>query len=173
MVIDPRFSSRLLALTENSLVIVTCFAMSFALWSASVARLILDASVLHCTRAAIPTLLNFASSSFCWMRFPLTCCCAVFLQNADIRLCEPGFTSLSASLPRWNSLALFHFLFQLKLVCSRSGFSMSLLRVIVWALVLQLHNGFLRNFDIFVKLIDITSTRSFQDVCIPLGTFLV
>ena len=53
-----------------SLFIVTCFAMSFALWSAAIARLILDASFLHCTRE-LPTLLNLASSSFCWMRFPL------------------------------------------------------------------------------------------------------
>ena len=47
-----------------SLVVVTCFAMSFALRSAAIARLILDASLLHCTRAAVPTLLNFADQSF-------------------------------------------------------------------------------------------------------------
>ena len=41
------------------LVIVTSFAMSFALPSASMARLILDAPLLHCTRER-PTLLNFA-----------------------------------------------------------------------------------------------------------------
>ena len=34
------------------LFIVTCFAMSFALRSDATARLILDASVLHCTRAS-------------------------------------------------------------------------------------------------------------------------
>ena len=44
-----------------SLVIVTCFAMPFALRSAAIARLILDASLLHCTRER-PTLLNYARS---------------------------------------------------------------------------------------------------------------
>ena len=74
--IDPRASFCLLALTEKlchfytsllftcsdgflSLVIVTCFAMSDA-----IARLIIDAPLLHCTRAAVPTLLNFADQSF-------------------------------------------------------------------------------------------------------------
>ena len=50
------------------LVIVTCFAMSFALRSDAIARLVLDACLLHCTRVAIPTLVNCADQSFCWMR---------------------------------------------------------------------------------------------------------
>ena len=76
--IDPRVSFCLLVLTEKlchfhtlllftcyddclSLVIVTCFAMSFALRSAAIARLTLDASLWHGTRE-LPTLLNFARS---------------------------------------------------------------------------------------------------------------
>ena len=43
------------------LFIVTCFAMSFALWSDAAARLIPDAALLHCTRKR-PTLLNCARS---------------------------------------------------------------------------------------------------------------
>ena len=43
------FPSRVLI--TSSLVIVICFATSFALRSAAIARLILDASLLHCTRA--------------------------------------------------------------------------------------------------------------------------
>ena len=42
------------------LVIVTCFAVSFTLRSDATERLILDASLLHCTLVAIPTILNFA-----------------------------------------------------------------------------------------------------------------
>ena len=45
-----------------SLVIVSCFAVSFALRSAATARLILTAPFLHCTRA-LPTLLNSAYAS--------------------------------------------------------------------------------------------------------------
>ena len=61
------------------LVIVTCFAMSFALRSDAIARLILDASLLHCTRVAIPTFVNCADQSLCWMRdlvftFLFACC---------------------------------------------------------------------------------------------------
>ena len=41
---------------------------SFALRADATARLILDASPLHCTRAAVPTLLNCADQSLCWMR---------------------------------------------------------------------------------------------------------
>ena len=44
------FSSRVLKTFPRFLVIVTCYAMSFALRSAAIARLILDASLLHCTR---------------------------------------------------------------------------------------------------------------------------
>ena len=71
-----------------SLVIVTCFAMSFTLRSAATARLVLDASLLHCARAARPTLLNCAVQSFCWMRtsvFSFPFCVlpsSVFLLNA-------------------------------------------------------------------------------------------
>ena len=54
------FSSRVLVTFSLFLVIVTCFAMSFALRSAAIARLIL---VSHCTRER-PTLLNFADQSF-------------------------------------------------------------------------------------------------------------
>ena len=57
---------------------------------------------LSCTRAAVPTLLNVASSSLSWMR-PLL--------SADIRLFWSGF--VSAGVPRlrhvwWSLLALFH-----------------------------------------------------------------
>ena len=62
------FSSRVLMTFSLFLVIVTCFALSFARRSDATARLILDASLLHCTRAAVPTLLNCADQSFCWMR---------------------------------------------------------------------------------------------------------
>ena len=51
-----------------SLVIVTCFAMSFTLRSAAIARLVLDASLLHYTRASRPTLLKCAVQYFCCMR---------------------------------------------------------------------------------------------------------
>ena len=73
------FSSRVLMTFFLFLVIVTCFTMSFALRSDATARHILDASLLHCTRAAVPTLLNCADQSFCWMRnsvfsFLFTCC---------------------------------------------------------------------------------------------------
>ena len=79
VIVTRYFSSRVLMTFSLFLVIVTCFAMSFALWSDATARLILDASLLHCTRAAVPTLLNYADQSFCWMRnsvfsFLFTCC---------------------------------------------------------------------------------------------------
>ena len=79
VIVTRYFSSRVLMTFSLFLVIVTCFAMSFALWSDATARLILDASLLHCTRAAVPTLLNCADQSFCWMRnsvfsFLFTCC---------------------------------------------------------------------------------------------------
>ena len=106
--IDPR-----LALTENrchchtllffrcsddslSLVNIICFAVSFALRSAAIARLVFDASLLHCTPER-PTLLNFAvrPSLLTW-------------------LC----TSLSAGFASvwWSFLAL---VLSLKLVCCR------------------------------------------------------
>ena len=100
-----------------SFFIVTCFAMSFALRSAAIARLILDASLLHCTRER-PTLLNFAVPSSWWMRFPLylLLLCTVFLLNAavfvDLALCLAvcglclGLVELSCSRP-----------LSLKLVC--------------------------------------------------------
>ena len=75
------FPSRVLMTFSLSLVIVTCFAMSFALRSGAIARLILDASLLHCTRVAIPTILNFADQLFCWMRtsvFSFLFCCFQF-----------------------------------------------------------------------------------------------
>ena len=59
------FSSRVLMTFSLFLVIVICSAMSFPLRSAAIVRLILDASVLQCTRVAIPTLLKCATSSFC------------------------------------------------------------------------------------------------------------
>ena len=62
------FSSRVPMTFSLCLVIVTCFAMSFALRADETARLILDASLLHCTRAAVPTLLNCADQSFCRIR---------------------------------------------------------------------------------------------------------
>ena len=58
-----------------SLVIVTCFAMSFTLRSAAILRLVLDASLLHCTWER-PTLLNCAEQS-------------VFLLDAEFRLLFP------------------------------------------------------------------------------------
>ena len=84
-------------------------------------------------------------------------------------------TSLSAGLPRWSFLALFHFLFHLNLVCSTSATSYlatALLSargraptkselccesssgssVFLMARVLQLHNGVLCNLDLFLKL---------------------
>ena len=94
--------------------------MLFALRSAAIASLILDASLLHCTRER-PTLLNFAVPSFCWMRFPLyLLLCTVHLLNAAVffnltvylavgGLCL-GLVELSCS----RSLSL-----SLKLVCCR------------------------------------------------------
>ena len=61
--------------------------------------------------------------------FTLPSCCAVFLLGeASTRCGYPSLltwlcTSMSAGLPRWNFLVLFHFLFHLKLVCSRSATS--------------------------------------------------
>ena len=79
VIVTRHFSSRVPMTFSLSLVIVTCYAMSFALRADATAHLILDASPLHCTRAAVPTLLNCADQSFCWMRnsvfsFLLTCC---------------------------------------------------------------------------------------------------
>ena len=77
-------------------------------------------------------------------------------------------TSLSAGLPRWSFLALFHFLFHLKLVCSKSAASylsataqlsargQASLWPSVLILALVLHNSFLCNLDLFLKLFDIT-----------------
>ena len=51
VIVTRHFPSRVLK--TFSLVIVTaCFAMSFTLRSAAIARLVLDASLLHCTRAS-------------------------------------------------------------------------------------------------------------------------
>ena len=77
VIVTRYFPSRVLM--TLSLVIVTCFAVSFTLRSAAFARLVLDASLLHCTRAARPTFLYFAVQSFCWMRnsvfsFLFACC---------------------------------------------------------------------------------------------------
>ena len=68
VIITRYFSSRVSMTFSLCLVIVTCFAMSFALRADATSRLILDASLLHCTRAAVPTLLNRADQSFCWMQ---------------------------------------------------------------------------------------------------------
>ena len=72
------------------LFIFTCFAMSFALRSDATARLILDASVLHCTRASPRSPLLVAGlslsaecrsvSSFLLCLFP----CTIFLLNAAV-----------------------------------------------------------------------------------------
>ena len=96
------FSSRVLMTFSLSLVIVTCFAMSFALRSAAIARLILDASLLHCTRE-LPTLLNFAVQSFflsedseC-LHFSFFCFCElVFLLDEACTRC--GYESSLAFL---------------------------------------------------------------------------
>ena len=66
-------------------------------------------------------------------------------------------------------------------VCSRSGFIMfwTLLRVIVWAICTYLGTcvvtpqQFSVQPDLFLKLFDITSTRSFQGARISSGTFLL
>ena len=75
-IVTSCFPSRVLM--TPSLVIVTCFAMSLTLRSAAIARLVLDASFLQCTRER-PTLFNCAVQSFCWMRnsvssFLFACC---------------------------------------------------------------------------------------------------
>ena len=96
------------------LVIVTCFAMSFALRSAAIARLILDASLLHCTQER-PTLLNFAVPSFCWMRFPL------YLLLCG-RLCCGFVPRCRRALPRSGGAFLLSFslsLFQARLLSAR------------------------------------------------------
>ena len=66
VIVTHYFPLRVL-MTLSLSVIVTCFAMSFTLRSAAIARLVLDASLLHCTRER-PTLLNCAVQPFCWMR---------------------------------------------------------------------------------------------------------
>ena len=68
VIVTRHFSSRVPMTFSLCLVSVTCYAMSFALRADATSRLILDASLLHCTRAAVPTLLNCADQSFCWMR---------------------------------------------------------------------------------------------------------
>ena len=88
-------------------VTVTCFAMSFALRSAAIVCLILDAYFLH-TGATHAFDFCVAVRTVCWMMFLLyLLLSSVFVLNVDIRLCGPGFTSLSAGLPRWSFLALF------------------------------------------------------------------
>ena len=103
----------------------------------------------------------------------------------DIHLFGPGFTSLSAGLPRWSFLALLP-LSQARLleiynivpvcdcaaVCSASlHFTAShrlgppCLSWQVWS-----HCSFLRDLDLSLKLF-ITSTRSFHGVVISSGTF--
>ena len=84
VILTRYFPSRVLMTFSLFLVIVTCSAMSFALRSAAIARLILDASLLQGTRAAVPTLLNFAVPSFCWMRFPLYLLLCTVLLNAAV-----------------------------------------------------------------------------------------
>ena len=79
VIVTRHFSSRVPMTFSLCLVFVTCFEMSFALRADATARLIIDASLLHCTRAAVPTLLKCADKSFCWMRnsvfsFLFTCC---------------------------------------------------------------------------------------------------
>ena len=103
-----------------TLVIVTCFAMSFALRSAPIARLVLDASLLHCTQAAIPTLfvLCFAIRIVCRLRFPLCLLlCTVFLLNAGPSLPTWHCISLSAGFASvwWSFLALFLLVLQTRL----------------------------------------------------------
>ena len=145
------------------LVIVTCFALSFALRSAAIARLILDASLLHCTRER-PTLLNFADQSFCWMRNSvlsfLFCLlpCTVFLLNAAdfadlaLYLAVCGLASVELSyflttLSQAHSKSATSYLATAlsarglhhcirRLSCSKSGFGMfwTLLRVIIWVI---------------------------------------
>ena len=56
VIFTRHFSSRVPMTFSLCLVIVTCFAMSFELRAVATSRLILDASLLNCTRAAVPTL---------------------------------------------------------------------------------------------------------------------
>ena len=74
VIVTRYFPSRVLM--TLSLVIVTCFAKSFTLRSAAIARLVLDASNLHYTRAVRPTLFEL--------------CCTVFLLDAEFRRLLPS-----------------------------------------------------------------------------------
>ena len=146
--------------------------MSFALRSAAVVRLFVDASFWHCTRER-PTLLNFALRLAVGGLASMEVSCSLSLSlPTQARLLE-----ICNIVPVWDCAAVC--LWQLSArgrasVCSgpfcesSAGPSVPIL-----ALVLQLHNGFLCNFDLFLKLFVITSTRSFQDVRIPLVTCLV
>ena len=121
--------------------------------------------------------------------FCLLLCSVFLLDEAPTRCGYPSLfswlcTSLSAGLPRWSFLALFHFLFHLKLVCSRSATSYlatALLSARGRRHVLDLaashrldhlylswhlwsHDSVLRNLDQLLKLFVITLTRSFQDI---------
>ena len=182
------------------LVIVTCIAMSFALRSAAIGRLVLDASLLHCTRDR-PTLLNFADQSFCWMRnsvFSFLFCllpCTVFLLNAAVfadlalylAVCGLASVELSCSL---TSLSLSQArLLSARDLQHRTWRQRCLLEVglryvldlaashhlghLCLSLHLQSHCSFLCNLDLFLILFDITSTRSFQGVRISSGTLLL
>ena len=78
VIVTRYFPSRVLM--TFSLVVVACFAMSLALRSAAIARLVLDASLLHCTRER-PTLLNCADQS-------------LLLDETSVRCGDPSSLSL-------------------------------------------------------------------------------
>ena len=114
--------------------------------------------------------------------------------SADPSLLTWLCTSLSVGV-WWSFLALFHFLFHLKLVCSRSATSYLATAVlsargrastcsgpccesssgssVLYLCTCGVTTVFLRNLDQLLKLSDIVLTRSLQGVRIPPGTFLL
>ena len=113
------------------------------------------------------------------------------LPDADVRLCSPGFVPrCPRALPRSggasSALDLQHLTWRLpcclRLRCCllevgrRHVLDLAAShRLDHLCLLLQLwsHVSFLRNLDLFLKLFDITLTRSFQGVRVPSGTFLL
>ena len=81
--------------------------MSFALRSPATARLILDASLLHCTRVAINTIFKFADQSFCWMRNSVfSFLFAIYsLLNAAV-FADLALYLAVGGLARWSFLSL-------------------------------------------------------------------
>ena len=171
--------------------------MTFSLWASSPAsqcpshcgqmRLRVLIFVLHCTRVAIPTLLNCA--------FYLLLC-TVFLLNADPSLLTWLCTSLSFSLSqarllsardsatsylataRRSARSLHHCIRRLSCGLLEVGLRYVLdlaashrLDHLCLPLHLWSHCSFLRDHDLSLKLFHITSTRSFHGVRISPWTF--